>query len=626
MSNMQNGSPITQQVGAYNTYVGARYVPLIMGQWDSTLNYEPLSIVISQGNSYTSKQYVPAGTPLTNDLFWVQTGNFDGQLYDLINRVNALEDSIQKQVIHTADYYGIIGNGTDETTTFNTALQTASLNGVTLKIPSNMNIGITGKIILPSNTHIILEGMITLLAADTAYIASFDSNPHSLYSGNKNIIIEGNGKINGNSLNLTEPTQTPLRFYHNTNIMVRGITIELYGTYHAIELGGVDTGIIDNVKFLGCITPPSSTEPESAIQIEPTYGEHGQGGGIPYDNTPCKNIIIQNCYFGKSTLGGYNVNCGIESQWQGNENVAWHENIYIRNNHFDNLPAMAVAPHAWKNAIIENNIANNLSLGFVSAIDYTKDGIKNGIIKNNMVNGCNTSVTSVTSISTIITVGNYEDVIVVNNVFKGNKTTSFAFFNSENIDIVNNIIESCLLNTNNPEYSYLYFSSCNNVNISNNIFNSTSKTNSFFSAGNKPTNCNVMGNIIQNENYNMERLQQINQDYVSIWTGNLYIGSIPLGSAQSKFTSYLIKVEFDSGATDYCTIDINKSTYGGAGYTIVTNTEVSNYDIKFYINGSNFEVFRCNKAVGETITVGTQTEGPIKVTQIWGIQNKNVLY
>lgn len=43
-------------------YVGARYVPKIMGEWNKALQYEALSIVTYMGNSFTSKVPVPANS------------------------------------------------------------------------------------------------------------------------------------------------------------------------------------------------------------------------------------------------------------------------------------------------------------------------------------------------------------------------------------------------------------------------------------------------------------------------------------------------------------------------------------------------------------------------------------
>ena len=61
-------------------YIGARYVPLFMGDWDNTESYEPLSVVQYQGNSYTSRQSVPTGIAIDNETYWVETGNYNAQI------------------------------------------------------------------------------------------------------------------------------------------------------------------------------------------------------------------------------------------------------------------------------------------------------------------------------------------------------------------------------------------------------------------------------------------------------------------------------------------------------------------------------------------------------------------
>ena len=67
-------------------YIGARYVPIFGRkdedsiEWDNTAPYEPLTIVLYQGNSYTSRQYVPVGVEITNQEFWSVTGNYNAQV------------------------------------------------------------------------------------------------------------------------------------------------------------------------------------------------------------------------------------------------------------------------------------------------------------------------------------------------------------------------------------------------------------------------------------------------------------------------------------------------------------------------------------------------------------------
>ena len=90
-------------------YVGARYVPKIMGEWNKALQYEALSIVTHLGNSFTSKVPVPANIDITNTNYWINTGNYNAQVEayrkdtaqvkndlnnEIINRKNACKDNI----------------------------------------------------------------------------------------------------------------------------------------------------------------------------------------------------------------------------------------------------------------------------------------------------------------------------------------------------------------------------------------------------------------------------------------------------------------------------------------------------------------------------------------------------
>jgi lysophospholipase L1-like esterase len=79
-------------------YIGARYVPLFADplQWDSTKTYEPLTIVYDGGNSYTSRQYVPAGKLLTDDAYWALTGNYNSQIEQYRAEVKTFDERISK--------------------------------------------------------------------------------------------------------------------------------------------------------------------------------------------------------------------------------------------------------------------------------------------------------------------------------------------------------------------------------------------------------------------------------------------------------------------------------------------------------------------------------------------------
>ena len=77
-------------------YVGARYVPLFAEplEWDGTRSYEPLTIVLHKGNSYTSRQYVPVGVEIDSDSFWALTGNYNAQVEQYRREVKAFDGRI----------------------------------------------------------------------------------------------------------------------------------------------------------------------------------------------------------------------------------------------------------------------------------------------------------------------------------------------------------------------------------------------------------------------------------------------------------------------------------------------------------------------------------------------------
>ena len=78
-----------------NRYVGHRYVPKIFGEWDKKNEYEGLSIVTHQGDSYTSKKRVPVGIDILNEEYWVVTGNYNAQIDHYRDEVRNLSDDVK---------------------------------------------------------------------------------------------------------------------------------------------------------------------------------------------------------------------------------------------------------------------------------------------------------------------------------------------------------------------------------------------------------------------------------------------------------------------------------------------------------------------------------------------------
>lgn len=119
-------------------YVGARYVPKIMGEWNKALQYEALSIVTHLGNSFTSKVPVPPNIDITNTDYWVNTANYNAQVEayrkesleakQLANNTNADLQAFKKTQTSTNNEFT---NKIDLTTSALNGLKNVVFNGDT---------------------------------------------------------------------------------------------------------------------------------------------------------------------------------------------------------------------------------------------------------------------------------------------------------------------------------------------------------------------------------------------------------------------------------------------------------------------------------------------------------------
>lgn len=119
-------------------YVGARYVPKIMGEWDKNIAYEALSIVTYKGNSFTSKIPVPAKVDIGDETYWINTGNYNVQIEEykketleakqLANNTNTDLQTFKKNQTNTNNE---INNKIDSTTSALNKLKNAVFDGDT---------------------------------------------------------------------------------------------------------------------------------------------------------------------------------------------------------------------------------------------------------------------------------------------------------------------------------------------------------------------------------------------------------------------------------------------------------------------------------------------------------------
>lgn len=118
---------------ANRQYIGARYVPIIMGEWDKTLSYEALNIVTYKGNSFTSKKTVPQGTEIDNTEYWVNTGNYNAQIEEYKEEVLELKEKIHpKKYLLISDSYGNYVSSGVKYSWCENVIKTLGINGVNL--------------------------------------------------------------------------------------------------------------------------------------------------------------------------------------------------------------------------------------------------------------------------------------------------------------------------------------------------------------------------------------------------------------------------------------------------------------------------------------------------------------
>ena len=136
--------------GGTSMYIGARYVPIFADpvEWDDEREYEPLTIVIKDGDCYTSKCYVPKGAqlppyPENQTKYWVKTSDYNYQFADLKKTVTDLSRLVEQFQKDNEKFTELI-NGWNATVTEWTAKMTEwqgqmdnfeqSLNDLTAKL------------------------------------------------------------------------------------------------------------------------------------------------------------------------------------------------------------------------------------------------------------------------------------------------------------------------------------------------------------------------------------------------------------------------------------------------------------------------------------------------------------
>lgn len=315
---------------AVREYVGARYVPKFDGDWDNTKTYEPLTIVsVANVGSYTSKKYVPVGVPITDTDYWVLTANVSGQMIQLQNEIDAINDTIK-----TPELFGAAGDGiTDDTAAINSALAGGGV--VVFKPGASYLVDPDVSLLVDNDSYIDLNGATILAkAVSSDYYEIF-------YIKHKKNVVICNGIIIGD------------RDSHT------GTTGE-WGM--GIYVGGSENVLIDNMDISKCWG--------DGVYI---------GDTAEYDLTPSKNVKV--------------VNCTIKTCRRQGISVVWCDDVIISNNSIHDISGTApeacidVEPNASQavnNVIIADNIFKTAKKGVTVYGGPSNFAISNVTIDNNI--------------------------------------------------------------------------------------------------------------------------------------------------------------------------------------------------------------------------------------------------
>ena len=173
-------------------------------------------------------------------------------------------------------------------------------------------------------------------------------------------------------------TSDLLYFGHGKNISISDMTVKNTSGEHLIELVGIDTATVKNVKLENYVVPKTITAytpVKEAIQLD--YCSSSSAPSMkPHDYTSCKNITITDC-----SISNYMCGIGAHGLWPD----IFLDNITIKNNKFNNITNVCIDAMNFTNLTVENNTVTGFH-EFINAID--SDGtIKNNTVKNKSFSG-----------------------------------------------------------------------------------------------------------------------------------------------------------------------------------------------------------------------------------------------
>lgn len=214
-----------------------------------------------------------------------------------------------------------------------------------LKVYRNIHIIMDNVVIVRNNSYNMLR-----LGDKSTYDSANDGEGFGGYGIYSNITIEG-GTFDGNN-----ESQAIIRMGHASNITLKNVTFKNVTDSHFVEFGAVKDVTVTGCTFIDFKGSFDSKTNYEALQIDALSHDHFGSFNPTNDETPSKNILIENNTF-KNLQRGVGTHTGIVN--------SYFDNIVIKNNNFENITGYAIMATNYANSDISYNNMNNVGAGIM---------------------------------------------------------------------------------------------------------------------------------------------------------------------------------------------------------------------------------------------------------------------
>lgn len=267
----------------------------------------------------------------------------------------------------------LAGGITDCTPALRTALATRRNGWASARFTTPGVYYVAQQVALGARTLIYIGAGVTIKTPGTiALFVNGDGTGAGGYSGAGQLVFMGEGVIDCNNglgaANLS----------HAEGVVFRGLTVKNGKDTHLLEINSSKDVLISECTFDGmAVTDGNKHE---LIQIDYSYSSGFPFFG-PYDNTPCRNVVVESCVFknGHSGLGSH-----------ASPPAGLHNGITVRDCGFYSMTAYGIRAEGWgAGSEISNNYLENCGDRPVYVLGNT-DGLD--VLYNTVVGGSTTNL------------------------------------------------------------------------------------------------------------------------------------------------------------------------------------------------------------------------------------------